>query len=151
MSWVFDDGGAAAAGYTPDARDCVPRSIAIASGLEYIYVLAELRQRSAAWVADSRSQHARVLRAKGRRLHPRSGVLPQVFRPWLQELGFQWVPAIAVGTGVQVHLRPGEMPDVLAIVRCSKHLTVWDHGVIRDVFDPSRDGTRAVYGWWTRS
>ena len=30
----------------------------------------------------------------------------------------------------------------------SKHITAVVDGVIHDTFDPSRDGTRCVYGYW---
>jgi len=34
------------------------------------------------------------------------------------------------------------------VVACSKHYTAVIDGVIHDTHDPSRDGTRAVYGYY---
>jgi hypothetical protein len=53
-----------------------------------------------------------------------------------------------VGAGCQVHLRPGELPDGVLIVKVSKHLTAIVDGVIQDTHDPSRRGNRCVYGYY---
>ena len=42
MTWTFDDGGRAAAGYKGNAGDCVVRAIAIASGGPYSEVYKDL-------------------------------------------------------------------------------------------------------------
>ena len=31
----------------------------------------------------------------------------------------------------------------------SKHCTAWIDGECHDTYDPTRDGTRCVYGYWT--
>ena len=67
---------------------------------------------------------------------------------YLKSLGWTWVPTMQVGQGVTHHLREGELPDGRIICRLSKHLCCVIDGVIQDVFDPSRNGTRAVYGYW---
>ncbi len=36
------------------------------------------------------------------------------------------------------------------IVSVSKHMTAVIDGVIHDTHNPSRDGTRCVYGYWTK-
>jgi hypothetical protein len=53
-----------------------------------------------------------------------------------------------VGSGCTVHLREDELPSGTLIVAVSRHLTVVKDGVIYDNHDPSRDGTRCVYGYW---
>jgi len=54
-----------------------------------------------------------------------------------------------VGQGCRVHLRQDELPKGNIIVRVSKHITTVIDGVIHDTFDPSRDGTRCVYGYYS--
>ena len=56
-----------------------------------------------------------------------------------------------VGQGCKVHLKKEELPMGTLIVSCSKHLTVVINGVLNDVFDCSRNGTRCVYGYWTKA
>jgi hypothetical protein len=51
----------------------------------------------------------------------------------LKSLGYQWTPTMRIGSGCTIHLRPDELP-----------------GVIHDMHDPSRDGTRCVYGYYRK-
>jgi hypothetical protein len=54
-----------------------------------------------------------------------------------------------IGSGCQVHMRDGELPsDGPLVLSLSKHYCAVVDGVIRDTHDPSRDGTRCVYGYW---
>ena len=76
--------------------------------------------------------------------------MPGVYKSYLAALGFRWTPTMTIGSGTRVHLRVGELPAGRLIVRCSRHLTAVVDGVIRDTHDPSRHGTRAVYGYWIR-
>ena len=39
----------------------------------------------------------------------------------------------------------------IAIVSCSKHITVVKNGILHDTYDCSRSVTRCVYGYWTKS
>jgi hypothetical protein len=55
-----------------------------------------------------------------------------------------------VGQGCKVHLKKEELPMGTLIVSCSKHLTVVIDGALNDIFDCSRNGTRCVYGYWTK-
>jgi len=55
-----------------------------------------------------------------------------------------------VGAGCQVHLRPDELPNEILIAKVSKHLTAIINGVIHDTHDPSRGGTRCVYGYYLK-
>lgn len=56
-----------------------------------------------------------------------------------------------VGTGCRVHLRDGELPEGRLIVRVSGHLVAVINSVIHDTHDPSREGTRCVYGYFRES
>jgi hypothetical protein len=92
-------------------------------------------------------------RARGRRSltfdpSPRNGMSPDIYRPYLAELGWQWTPTMTIGSGTTVHLRADELPAGRIIARVSRHLCAVIDGVVHDTGDPTRDGTRAVYGYW---
>lgn len=148
-SFVLDDGGRAAAGYRGSAGDCVTRAIAIASGLDYRDVYDRLHDaaRSPEHLAKLERQYGRTGR---RHASPRNGVRPEVYRPLLDALGFTWTPTMRIGQGCRVHLRADELPSGVLIVRVTRHLSAVIDGVIHDTHDPSRGGTRCVYGYWTR-
>jgi len=67
---------------------------------------------------------------------------------YLRELGYEWVPTMGQGTGCQVHLRADELPSGRIIARVTRHLCAVIDGVIYDTGNPSRGGTRCVYGYW---
>lgn len=66
-------------------------------------------------------------------------------------LGWTWIPTMGVGTGCKVHMAAGELPMGRIIVKVSKHYSTVIDGVIHDAFDPSRNGTRCVYGYWRKA
>jgi hypothetical protein len=66
----------------------------------------------------------------------------------MRSLGFKWTPIMAVGTGCRVHLRADELPLGRLVVKISRHYSAVIDGVIHDTHDPSRGGTRCVYGCW---
>jgi len=133
VTWRHDDGGRAVAGYRGEAGDCVARAIAIATDTPY--------REAYALVADA------VHAATGKR-SARNGVPTKVIRALLADLGFKWTPTMEVGSGTRVHLRADELPAGTLIVRLSGHVTVVSDGTVLDTHDPSRGGTRAVYGYW---
>lgn len=138
IKFTYNDGGRAEAGFKGTARDCVTRSIAIAAQLPYKEVYAEVQRRSKA-------------REKGkRRSNARTGVYTRKgwFRDYMDELGFDFVPIMAIGSGCRVHLRSNELPSGRLVVSVSKHYTAVINGVVHDTFDPSREGTRCVYGYF---
>jgi hypothetical protein len=139
MQWVHDDGGRAAAGFKGTTGDCVTRAIAIATGIPYLQIYDALNQVA---------QRERP-RSGSRRSHARTGVKSPTLRRYLASLGWDWTPTMQIGSGCTVHLANGELPDGRLIVSVSKHVTAVIDGVIHDTHDPSRDGTRCVYGYWT--
>jgi len=137
MTWVYDDGGRAAAGYKGDARDCATRAIAIATGIPYQQVYDAINE-----VAQ------RERPSNGRRSSARNGVRKTTGRKFLADLGWKWTPTMGIGTGCTVHLRAGELPMGRLIVSVSAHLVAVIDGVIHDTHDCSRGGTRCVYGYY---
>lgn len=143
IGWVFDDGGRADAGYRGQTGDCVPRAIAIATGLTYQKVYDDL------WALNrARRQTKRAPKSRS----PRDGgTTTRTIRRYVESLGWTWVPTMTIGSGTQVHLRAAELPSGRIIARVSKHLCAVIDGVIHDTHDPSRDGTRAVYGYYQKT
>lgn len=147
----FNDGGRAAAGYKGHAGDCVTRAVAIATGKPYqeIYdaMFSAIKEH-----AEGRSRSAtRAARGGGRRgTTPRNGVAKEVTKKYLAALGWKWTPTMGIGTGCKVHLKASELPGGRLIVSVSKHLVAVIDGVINDTHDPSRNGTRCVYGYWSK-
>lgn len=131
---TFDDGGREAAGFKGTAGDCVVRAIAIASGLDYRTVYEELRGRN--------KRHPKGGSPRDR------GTPRDVYHAYLLELGFEWTPTMKIGSGCRVHARPDELPGGTLVLRLSKHLCAMIDGVVHDTYDPTRDGTRCVYGYY---
>jgi hypothetical protein len=137
----YDDGGRAAAGFKGNTGDCVTRAIAIATGTPYREVYDAL---------TALGKQERVGKRKPRQSHARTGVYKETTREYLLSQGWLWTPTMQIGQGCKVHLRAGELPRGRLIVAVSRHLTAVIDGVIHDTFDPSRNGTRCVYGYYRR-
>lgn len=150
LPWTHDDGGREAAGFLGSTGDCVTRAIAIATGSDYQQVYDDLYERQREWAHSSRSRTAKRLRKRNNGT-PRLGVMRAVYEPYLlEEHDFIWTPKMQVGQGVTHHVAVGEVPmQGPVILRLSRHLSAVVDGVLHDTYDTSRDGTRAVYGWFT--
>lgn len=138
MRFEYDDGGREDAGYRGQASDCAVRSAAIVTGRPYREIY------------DAVNELAKLERLRGGRARSsaRLGVRRTTMDRVMRRYGFIWVATMGIGTGTTVHLRDGELPGGRLVVRLSKHFCAVVDGVIRDTHDPSRDGTRAVYGYW---
>ena len=153
ITHIFNDGGRKAAGYKGFAGDCVPRAIAIATGKSYQSVYDELTECNKNHAENRNDLIAKSLRhrkQKGRGFSPRNGVYNKIIKSYLLSLGWKWVPTMFIGQGTKVHLREDELPKGNLIVNVSKHTTAVIDGVLHDTHDCSRDGTRAVYGYYTK-
>lgn len=141
VRFIRTDGGRAAAGYVGEAGDCVARAVAVASGRSYQEVYDALS-------VGCRGQ--RLTRGRQRSASARNGVdtSRKWFKDYMRSLGFRWVPTMQVGQGCKVHLRAEELPSGRLVVAVSKHYVAVLNGIIHDTFDPSRNGTRCVYGYW---
>ncbi len=149
MRLQINDGGRAAAGYTGKTGDCVVRAIAIAAQLPYQQVYDELETRTRQFAEGRRSKVARAIQKRG--ASPRNGGWDDVYKPYLVSLGFRWVATMGIGTGCRVHLRDNELPAGRIIASVSKHLVAVIDGVVHDTHDPTRAGTRCVYGYFTKA
>lgn len=141
MKWILNDGGRAAAGFKGETGDCTCRAIAIATGMPYQRVYDDLN------ACGSKERRSKRRRGKS---SARTGVHIPTIRRYLTSLGWTWVPTMRIGQGCRVHLRDGELPGGPLIVSVSRHLTAVIDGVIHDRYDPSRGGTRCVYGYYKK-
>jgi len=141
MEWKYSDGGRKDAGFKAEADDCVTRAVCIITGREYSDVYAEV------------NEFAKIERPrKGRnRSSARTGIKSATVRKYLDNIGFEWVPTMQIGTGCTTHLRGGELPAGRIIANVSKHVCAVIDGVVHDTHDPTRGGTRCVYGYWVYS
>ena len=138
MDFVYNDGGRAAAGYKGRAGDCVVRAIAIATQKPYHEVYDAIN----ALALEERTR-------RGRRSSARGGVGRTTYERYLmQQLGWEWIPTMQVGSGCRVHLRAEELPRGRLVVRLSRHLAAVIDGVIQDIYNPDRRGSRCVYGYF---
>lgn len=133
MRWRHSDGGRLAAGFKGEAGDCVVRAIAIATYQPYQNVYAELAERN---------------KANGDQRSARNGTPRKIYEPYMFDLGWLWNPTMRIGSGCQVHMRADELPDGPLVVRLSGHLSAVIDGIVYDTHDPTRDGTRCVYGYY---
>lgn len=144
----FNDGGRAAAGYKGQTGDCVTRAIAIATGLPYGEVYAELHLRTIHYGKTKRDMVAKKIQQKGSNNSPRNGVFRDIYHAFLLQNGWAWQPTMEIGGGCKVHLRADELPNGRIIVRLSKHICAVIDGIINDTYDCSREGSRCVYGYY---
>jgi hypothetical protein len=141
MKWIKDDGGRKAAGRKGKAGDCAVRALAIAAEMEY---------KSAHWLISDHCRNEKPSKQRKGLSHPDGGVHRVTFAKAMDGLGWKWVPTMGIGTGCRVHLRADELPSGTLIVRLSGHYAAVIDGVVHDIYDPSREGTRCVYGYWVK-
>jgi len=139
MQFVYNDGGRSAAGYKGRSRDCVCRSIAIATGMDYQEVYDLIKNTAQSFERGKRKSN------------PNTGVYKKTIKRVLDKLGWKWIPTMFIGSGCKVHLSENELPkNKTLIVSVSKHITCVIDGVIQDTHDCSRDENRCVYGYWVK-
>lgn len=123
--------------------DCVVRSICNATGKDYkeVYDAINLIAKS--------EHHGKRKRGTS---NARSGVFKYTYKKYIEEvLGWKWHPCMTIGSGCKVHLCSYELPKGTLIVSVSGHHTCVKDGVLYDTYDCSRDGTRCVYGYWSKN
>lgn len=130
MKFKYNDGGREKYFASSKVGDCVTRAIAIATGRDYYEVYNTIKDVCG--------------------YTPRNGVKKKDTKRLMEFFGGVWHSCMEIGSGCKVHLTDGEIPmEGTLVCNCSKHLTCVVDGVINDTYDPSRDGKRCVYGYWT--
>lgn len=129
MEFNYNDGGRSKYFKADHVGDCVCRAIAIATNKDYKEVYDTIK--------------------KVTKENPRNGISKRGCKKICEHYGAKWVATMKIGSGCKVHLTEEEMPKKGRLVcSVSKHYTCIIDGVINDTYDPSRDGTRCVYGYW---
>jgi hypothetical protein len=142
VKFQYNDGGRKAAGYKGKTGDCTCRAIAIATRLPYAYVYMLLNESA---------QEQRITKRQPKRGSARTGIYKTTSKRIIEMFGWKWTPTMQIGSGCKVHLREGELPVGRLVVSVSKHMVAVVDRVIQDTHDPSRRGTRCVYGYWSRN
>lgn len=150
MKFKYNDGGRKDAGFKGDTGDCVVRAITIATGLDYKYIYNTLTEYQKEYHLKSRSKYSKKLVAKGKHTTVREGVMRGVYEKYMIELGWKWIPTMKIGQGCTTHLKSTELPKGNVVARISKHMVAVVDGVIHDTYDPSREETRCVYGYFVK-
>jgi hypothetical protein len=140
-TWIYDDGGRATAGFAGKTGDCVTRAIAIATGKPYREVYDAI---------NAAATSERTGKRKRGKSSARTGVYKQTKRRFLELLGWRWTPTMHIGSGCKVHLRAEELPKGRLVVALSKHSVAVIDGVVHDIYDCTRGGTRCVYGYFAK-
>jgi len=138
----YNDGGRANAGYKGLAGDCVCRAICIATGLPYQKVYDDLA------LGNFKQSKSKLKKANQRTASKGINTKRKWFNDYMESLGFVWIPTMQIGQGCKVHLKAEELPMGNIICNVSKHFVAVIDGVINDIYDPSRNGTRCVYGYY---
>ena len=133
MTFKYNDGGMATAGFKKPKSDCVVRAIAIATEKPYMEIHDMINEMAGYDMARSGN-----------------GVNKKIYNAIMKEFGWKWVATMFVGSGCKVHLVAHELPHGRLMVRVSKHMTNMVDGIVHDMCNPSRDGTRAVYGYFIK-
>lgn len=141
MQFIYNDGGRASAGYQGTAGDCAVRAIAIATGKSYQDVYDAI---------NLLGSKERITKRK-HKSNARTGVYPKCVRRYMASIGWKWIATMHIGSGCTVHLRDGELPRGRLVVNVSKHYVAVIDGVINDLINPDRNGTRCVYGYFCQA
>lgn len=141
MKFQFNDGGRASEGFRHKKHcgDCVCRAIAIATQRPYSEIYDLILHYA---------KQERTGKRKRKLSDPEKGVGRYTHSRVMSLLGWEWVPTMGIGTGCKVHLCADELPAGRIVVNVSHHFTAVVDGVINDTYDPSRGGTRCVYGYY---
>jgi hypothetical protein len=142
--FVENDGGRSRYFKGKDVGDCVARAVAIASGRDYKEVYDRLAEGNA---NQRKSKRTRRSRAVGRKTAAHGiNVKRKWFKDLMKEWGFEWVPAMQIGSGCSTHLCAKELPSGRLVVSVTKHVTAMIDGVIHDTWNPSRVESRPYMG-----
>jgi hypothetical protein len=140
IGYNYNDGGRKRSGIATN-NDCVIRAIAIATNIPYHKVYNDIYMLSLKERPSKVYQSTNLIT---------TGVRPTTTKKYLASLGWKWTATMGIGTGCKIHLKKDELPKGVIIARVSKHIVTVIDGVMQDVTDCSRNGTRCVYGYWTK-
>jgi hypothetical protein len=141
MQFHYNDGGRAAAGYKGVVGDCFVRALTIAGQYDYQEIYDLVNSMA---VGERRGKRKRYVSSA------RNGVYRICQRKVMNHLDWTWVPTMFIGSGCNIHLRDTELPSGRLVVCISRHFVAVINGVINDLDNCSRDGSRCVYGYYVK-
>lgn len=151
MKWIYDDGGRSKYFKGSNVGDCVTRSIAIATGIDYKEIYDRLKELC---------KQSKKYSSQASKLVRQGTPMPIVKKYLEEELGWKWVSTIDTQTKARMHLVESEIPNGVFIARLSKHLVCVKDKVIYDTYNSSEktyydffdnlvtNNERCVYGYW---
>ena len=142
MKYVYNDGGRAEAGFKGKAGDCAARALSIATGKPYQEVYDAI---------NALGSTERTGRRKRGKSNARTGVYKNAVHRYMARIGWKWTATMQIGSGCKVHVRAEELPLGRLVLNLSKHYAAVIDGVLHDTYDSSREGTRCVYGYWSKA
>lgn len=143
MKFVYSDGGRSKYFKAENVGDCVVRAICNASGKDYKEVYNRINELA---------KSERTGKRKRGISNARNGVYNSTTKKYIEEeLGWKWHACSGIGKGCTVHVNEDELPYGRLILRLSKHCSCVINGVLYDTYDCSRDGSRCVYGYWSKN
>ena len=142
MEFIYSDGGRSKYFKAERVGDCCARAVANATGIDYKQAYDGINEIA---------KRERIGKRKKGKSSAREGVYVATARRYIEGvLGWKWHPCMEIGSGCTVHVDPAELPAGNIIIRLSKHYSCVKDGVLYDTYDCSRDGTRCVYGYWSK-
>lgn len=142
MEFIYNDGGRSKYFKASNVGDCVTRAICNASGKDYLEVYKSLNELA-------KREH--ITKRKKSISSSREGVYTETAKKYIEgTLGWKWHSCSGIGMSERTHLTESEVPSGTIIARLSKHFTCVSDGKIIDTYDCSRNGTRMIYGYWSK-
>lgn len=142
MEFVYSDGGRSKYFKAQNVGDCVTRAICNATGKDYLEVYNKLKELA---------KQERITKRNKTQSTVRDGTSMTTSKKYIENiLGWKWHSCSGIGMSERTHLTESEVPSGTIIARLSKHFTCVKDGVLYDTYDCSRDGTRMIYGYWTK-
>lgn len=141
QEFQYNDGGRKEAGFKGTTRDCGVRALAIALELPYQEVYDK---------ANEFCELERKSKSRRGKSNARTGIHKHTFKRIAESYGLKWTPTMLIGQGCKVHLKADELPKGRIICNVSRHYVAVIDGVINDLDDYSREGSRCVYGYFTK-
>lgn len=142
MEFIYSTGGRENYFKALRVGDCAVRAICNATGIDYIKVYSDLKELA---------KHERITKRNTKKSSVRDGTSIRTLHKYIERtLGWTWHPCCGIGVSKRVHLLEDELPFGTLICQVSNHLTCVKDKVLYDTYDCTRDGTRMVYGYWSK-
>lgn len=135
MTFVFNDGGRRAAGYSEPADDCAVRAMAIVTGKSYLSLYEKANQI----VKQSEKRKIRNCTAS-------TGLYNETIDAMMENMmGWKWVSCKGYATPQFL----AALPKGRLLLSMRGHVSTCIDGVVHDTFNPINP-RKMIYGYYTR-